>query len=136
MIGAKNAYPAPCWNKSEMPEKPGFKEAIINAKTPKSTNIPQRSVGGPHWEKNVFLAFLEAVMDFPFFVIHHPLRNIPSPAGVYNCGLQVFRIAFLMPKKSAIGNISMETMQKNPISRDLAKAQEAIPHRIKGRYHT
>jgi hypothetical protein len=41
-----------------------------------------------------------------------------------------------MPKKSAIGDISMETMQKNPISRDLAKAQEAIPHRIKGRYHT
>ena len=83
MIGAKNAYPAPCWNKSEK-EKPGFREAIINAKTPKATNIPQRSVGGPHWAKNVFLSFLEAVIDFPSFVIHHPLRNIPSPTGVYN----------------------------------------------------
>ena len=42
----------------------------------------------------------------------------------------------MMPEKSTIGNASMAAMQKIPIVRDFAKALEAIPHRIKGRYHT
>lgn len=48
----------------------------------------------------------------------------------------LFRAAFLILEKSAIGNTSMAAMQKIPISRDFAKAQEAIPHRINGKYHT
>ena len=70
------------------------------------------------------------------YPINHLTGKIPSAAGGYNCGVHVLRAAFLMPEKSTIGNASMAAMQKIPISRDLAKAQEAIPHRIKGRYHT
>ena len=44
-------------------------------------------------------------------------------------------MAFLIPKKSTIGKISMAAMQKIPISRDFTKAQEAIPHRSKGTIH-
>lgn len=62
-------------------------------------------------------------------------NNVP-PASVYKCGMRVFLTVFLLPKKSMTGNDSIETMQKIPISRDFVKAQEAIPHKSRGMYHT
>jgi hypothetical protein len=45
-------------------------------------------------------------------------------------------MAFFMQRKSKAGNDIMDIIQNIPISRDLAKAQDAMRHKINGRDHT
>ena len=47
-----------------------------------------------------------------------------------------FLKAFFNPQKSTGSSASIDIMQNIPRTRDFSKAQEAIPHKIKGIYHT
>ena len=46
------------------------------------------------------------------------------------------RTDFLTPEKSIIGITHIDIIQKMPSASDLEKAQEAIPHIIKGKNQT
>ena len=47
-----------------------------------------------------------------------------------------FLKAFFNPQKSTGSSASIDIMQNIPRTRDFSKAQEAMPHKIKGIYHT